>query len=188
MFLFANETVLDFYPQFGFRREIQYQYTLPVPTARGGARKLSVDSLQDLALLRACYKRGNPFSALQVVENFGLLMFYCGSFLKDCVYYIPQQNAVAVAVRRGLSCSAWTYSAEATWRRFSLRPPPRARSGPPGLRPCRFLRLLRRAHFRRQRRPLCFGRKRESLLPPAAPLPPTCSTLELISGITAWSE
>ena len=67
MFLFANETVLDFYPQFGFRREIHYQYTLPVPTARGGARKLSVDSLQDLALLRACYKRGNPFSALQVV-------------------------------------------------------------------------------------------------------------------------
>ena len=101
MFLFANETVLDFYPQFGFRREIQYQYTLPVPTARGGARKLSVDSPQDLALLRACYKRGNPFSALQVVENFGLLMFYCGSFLKDCVYYIPQQNAVAVARQEG---------------------------------------------------------------------------------------
>lgn len=101
MFLFANETVLDFYPKFGFRREIQYQYTLPVPTARGGARKLSVDSPQDLALLRACYKRGNPFSALQVVENFGLLMFYCGSFLKDCVYYIPQQNAVAVARQEG---------------------------------------------------------------------------------------
>ena len=60
-----------------------------------------MDSLQDLALLRACYKRGNPFSALQVVENFGLLMFYCGSFLKDCVYYIPQQNAVAVARQEG---------------------------------------------------------------------------------------
>ena len=101
MFLLANETVLDFYPQFGFRREIQYQYTLPVPTARGGARKLSVDSPQDLALLRACYKRGNPFSALQVVVNFGLLMFYCGSFLKDCVYYIPQQTAVAVARQEG---------------------------------------------------------------------------------------
>ena len=25
MFLFANETVLDFYPKFGFRRETQYQ-------------------------------------------------------------------------------------------------------------------------------------------------------------------
>lgn len=101
MFLFANETVLDFYPKFGFRRETQYQYTLPVPTARGGARKLSVDSPQDLALLRACYERGNPFSALQVVHNFGLLMFYCGSFLKDCVYYIPQQEAVAIARQEG---------------------------------------------------------------------------------------
>ena len=38
---------------------------------------------------------------MQVVENFGLLMFYCGSFLKDCVYYIPQQNAVAVARQEG---------------------------------------------------------------------------------------
>ena len=101
MFLFANETVLDFYPKFSFRRETQYQYTLPVPTAQGGARKLSMDDPQDLALLRACYEKGNPFSALQVVHNFGLLMFYCGSFLKDCVYYIPQQEAVAIVRQKG---------------------------------------------------------------------------------------
>ena len=172
MFLFANETVLDFYPKFGFRREIQYQYTLPVPTARGGARKLSVDSPQDLALLRACYKQGNPFSALQVVENFGLLMFYCGSFLKDCVYYIPQQNAVAVARQEGpvLQCMD-IFGGSDLEEILSQTAAPGTEAGHPGLRPCRFLRLLRRAHFRRQRRPLCFGRKRESLLPPAAPLP-----------------
>lgn len=101
MFLFANETVLDFYPRFGFRRAAQSRYILPVAAPLGEARPLNPDSPRDLSVLRACYKAGNPFSACQVVENFGLLMFYCRSLWKDCLYYLPRQNAVAVARQEG---------------------------------------------------------------------------------------
>ena len=106
MFLFANNTVLDFYPKFGFRREIQYRYTLPIERSSPAARQLCLDKPEDLAILREHYKTRNPFSRLQVVENFGLLMFYCGSFYKDCVYYVPQFDAVVIAEREGrvLNC------------------------------------------------------------------------------------
>ena len=70
MFLFANETVLDFYPRFGFRRAAQSRYILPVAAPLGEARPLNPDSPRDLSVLRACYETGNPVSACQVVENF----------------------------------------------------------------------------------------------------------------------
>lgn len=188
MFLFANETVLDFYPQFGFRREIQYQYTLPVPTARGGARKLSVDSPQDLALLRACYKRGNPFSALQVVENFGLLMFYCGSFLKDCVYYIPQQNAVAVARQEGPVLQCMDIFGGSDLEEILSQTAARARSGPPWASPLPVPPPVAQSPFPTTAMPSLFWQEKRIPSPAGSSTSPTCSTLELISGITAWSE
>lgn len=100
-YLFANETVLDFYPRFGFRRETEYQCSLPLaPSAdgkRGKARRLDMDSPSGRSLLEAHYRMSNPFSLLPSLDNFNLLMFYCGSFLKDCVYYLPEYNAAAVA-------------------------------------------------------------------------------------------
>lgn len=96
-YLFANETVLDFYPRFGFRRETEYQCSLPLaPSAdgkRGKARRLDMDSPSGRSLLEAHYRMSNPFSLLPSLDNFNLLMFYCGSFLKDCVYYLPEYNA-----------------------------------------------------------------------------------------------
>lgn len=34
-------------------------------------------------------------------DNYGLLMFYCDSFLKDCIYYSQDADAVCVAAREG---------------------------------------------------------------------------------------
>lgn len=100
-YLFANKTVLDFYPRFGFQRETEYQCSLPLtPSADGKygkARRLDMDSPSDRSLLEAHYRMSNPFSLLPSLDNFSLLMFYCGSFLKDCVYYLPDYDAAAVA-------------------------------------------------------------------------------------------
>lgn len=100
-YLFANKTVLDFYPRFGFHRETEYQCSLPLtPSADGKcgkARRLDMDSPSDRSLLEAHYRMSNPFSLLPSLDNFSLLMFYCGSFLKDCVYYLPDYDAAAVA-------------------------------------------------------------------------------------------
>ncbi len=101
IFLFANDSVLDFYPKFGFKRMEQYQYQRKMQyneqKKKQVAVKLDVDKKEDLALLRKCYEKGNPFSKLQVIQGFDLLMFYCGSFLKDCIYYVKEQEAVVIA-------------------------------------------------------------------------------------------
>ena len=97
MFLFANKNVLDFYPKFGFEKRIQYGFRL---NCRNGAgrreRKLDMDQSSDRQLLQKFYEKGNPFSVMQVVRNPELLMFYCMGPLRDCIRYIPGQDAVVI--------------------------------------------------------------------------------------------
>lgn len=126
IFLFANQSVLDFYPKFGFERQAQYQYSISTEAVNDKRRgewenekqeidkrtakqksekekaekkavKLDIVKPDHLKRLENCYQKGNPFSKLQTVNGFGLLMFYCGSFLKDCIYYIPKLDAVMIA-------------------------------------------------------------------------------------------
>lgn len=97
IFLFANESVLDFYPKFGFERKEQYQFETKAVPSPGLCRKLNMDSLHDRQMLAHYYKKTNPFSEIQVIDNYGLLMFYCCSFMKDWVYYSPEYDAVVIA-------------------------------------------------------------------------------------------
>ncbi|WP_367567438.1 GNAT family N-acetyltransferase [Lacrimispora sp.] len=101
IFLFANKTVLDFYPKFGFKREKQYQYNIMIDKVPGLRRKIDMGCLQDREMLKKHYMKSNPFSNFQVINNYSLLMFYCSSFMKDCLYYMPQHDAVVIAEQEG---------------------------------------------------------------------------------------
>ncbi len=98
VYLFANDSALGFYPRFGFAPEREYEHRLPLP---GGcapaARRLDMESGEDRAALLAAYARGNPFSALEMERNPGLLMFYCAQFLKNAVWAVPEADAVVIA-------------------------------------------------------------------------------------------
>lgn len=98
MYLYANDSVLDFYPKFGFVKAQEHQYSLPVQKSGEPVRKLDMDNPADRARLIETYlESSNPYSALPMLGNTGLLMFYCGQFLKEQVYEIPGMGAVAVA-------------------------------------------------------------------------------------------
>lgn len=101
IYLYANDSVLDFYPQFGFQKALEYQASAPLAPASSSIRRLDLSRPADLALLRRRYELSNPFSALPMVDNWGLLMFYCGSFLKDCVYELPEHNVLLVTEFEG---------------------------------------------------------------------------------------
>ncbi len=68
----------------------------PCPPPKGVIRKLSMDKPEDCRILKEHYQMSNPFSLLPMLDNYPLLMFYLRSFLKDCVYYLPKYDAVAV--------------------------------------------------------------------------------------------
>lgn len=96
MYLFANHTVLDFYPRFGFERRYEHRF-FTVPGAEGPAfERLDMGRAEHRAILGRCYGKSNRFSALAMEDNWGLIMFYLTDFLKDCVYYSPALDTVCV--------------------------------------------------------------------------------------------
>lgn len=101
MFLFANESVLDFYPKFGFTRAWEYRCVQPVAGGFASARRLDCSRAEDLALLQSHYAESNPFSALTMENNWNLVWFYASSFLKDCIFFVPEQDAVVIAEQDG---------------------------------------------------------------------------------------
>jgi len=101
VFLFANRSVLDFYPKFGFRKYAQYSYRMLFEGQNGDAVKLDSDCESDREVMKSCYDNGNPFSRIQEVNNFGLLMFYCLAPMKHMIYYSPSCDAVVIAEQKG---------------------------------------------------------------------------------------
>ena len=106
IYLFANDTVLDFYPKFGFSRAEEYQHVrrMENPAARDltaeqskcCACKVSLETVsdwQDFAARVSTYRTQGSFA----VNNRGLLMFYATSFMKDCIYYLEELDAYVIA-------------------------------------------------------------------------------------------
>ena len=97
IYLFANETALEFYPKFSFIKTMEYQYSFSVQPKTGDFYKLDMTQHKNHALLQHYYSLGNPLSDFTLKDNFELLMFYCLNDLKDCVYYSKQLDLIMIA-------------------------------------------------------------------------------------------
>lgn len=96
IYLYANDSVLDFYPKFGFIKVKEYQYSKKIVPKVSKIRKLNLTVDNDVKLLKSYYEKSNPYSMLPMLNNYGLLMFYCSSFMKDCVYYLEDIDAIVI--------------------------------------------------------------------------------------------
>lgn len=99
IYLYANDSVLDFYPRFGFISTLETEYSMAVPGGKAEAVRLDMTNPADVDFLLTRYRAGNPFSALPMLRSEGLLMFYCAQFLKENVYRVD--NAAVVAAFEG---------------------------------------------------------------------------------------
>ena len=100
IYLLANDSVVDFYPKFGFEKYTEYDFTIPVAKVPGEYRKLDVSNADDLALLIEKYELSNPFTQLKV-KNLGLFMLHCLCFRANDIYFIEQYDAIAIVEHRG---------------------------------------------------------------------------------------
>lgn len=101
IYLFANSTVLDFYPKFGFQRAEEYKYILPCSPENGDFVKLDMDSAGGRETLLRHFEKSNPYALLSMSGNTGLLFFYCGGYMKNNVYYSEEKDVVCVAEQEG---------------------------------------------------------------------------------------
>ncbi|MBU5675464.1 GNAT family N-acetyltransferase [Alkaliphilus sp. MSJ-5] len=98
IYLFANDSVLDFYPKFGFDVCNEYQYSIDKvkEDKPEKIRKMSMDNDKDREFVYNMACNTIPLSKVSMKNNASLIMFYCTYFMKDSIYYIEDYDAVVI--------------------------------------------------------------------------------------------
>lgn len=97
-FLFANDSVLEFYPKFGFQKMEEYQYSKCV-NIRGEktAKEVPMQNPHDFGILKEAVLKEVCNGAFEMVKNPAMILFYVSKFMKENVYYVPCQEAYVIA-------------------------------------------------------------------------------------------
>lgn len=102
-YLFANDSVLDFYPKFGFVPVEEYEASTKISKIESpySVRKMDIDNVSDINLLYETAMNTEAQFALSMVDNAGLVMFYCNYFelfsFRENLFYIQDLKAIAIA-------------------------------------------------------------------------------------------
>lgn len=98
IYLYANKSVLEMYPKFGFNRVNEYEYFKFVNTSdKSDFVRLNMAMQSDRDKLYEYAKNSHVFSKIAMHENADLVMFYCLSVLKESIYYSKTLDVIAIA-------------------------------------------------------------------------------------------
>jgi predicted N-acetyltransferase YhbS len=105
MYLFANKTVLDFYPKFGFKPVDEYQFSTNYNSSQvdfTGIQKLDNTKTDDLNFICQFASERIPVSNLFGTQNAqGLFMFHCINVFGDHLYYLEKEDAIVIFEQEG---------------------------------------------------------------------------------------
>ncbi|MFJ7728778.1 GNAT family N-acetyltransferase [Neobacillus sp. NPDC097160] len=101
IYLFANQSVLDFYPKFGFQRveEVQFamDYSHKFPPNPPVIKKLDGGNSEDLAFIFSlAADRVSGSRTFGTTSSEELLMFYCMMVFSHDLYYLEQEKALVI--------------------------------------------------------------------------------------------
>jgi GNAT superfamily N-acetyltransferase len=101
MYLFANESVLDFYPKFGFKPVEEHLFSMDYKAKKlpkpANLRKLDVTNAEDLRLILKFASQRLPVSQhFGTAQNQGILMFYCLNVFSNDIYHMENENAIVI--------------------------------------------------------------------------------------------
>ncbi|TQR36989.1 GNAT family N-acetyltransferase [Lysinibacillus sphaericus] len=101
MYLFANDTVLDFYPKFGFTRLHESEFSLDLAKSSiqmsldAKVKQLTIEN--DLSLLEKFAKNRRVNSTILDVENNeSLLMFYFTLVFYEAIFYVEDLETIVL--------------------------------------------------------------------------------------------
>lgn len=98
MYLFANDSVLDFYPKFGYRRAEERQYRKAVEiTAPSTVQRVPVTDSEERERLFQAIRRSRFCGRFDMADNAELFMFYVTKFMQETVYYVEEPAAWLIA-------------------------------------------------------------------------------------------
>jgi GNAT superfamily N-acetyltransferase len=98
IYLFANESVLDFYPKYNFEIVDEYQYSKSIksPSKTLPLKKLNIYDKNDLVFLIEMVNNSIPISKVSMLNNTALILFYCLSYKKNSIFYLEEFNAIVI--------------------------------------------------------------------------------------------
>lgn len=103
IYLFANDSVLNYYPLFGFVPVNEYIATKKIESTKNAynVRKLDINNQFDHELLYKKAKNAISLFNISMVDNAGQIMLYCNYFekfsFKEKLYYIESLDTIIVA-------------------------------------------------------------------------------------------
>ena len=110
IYLYANPSVLELYPKFGFSRAYEYVHFCTidhVPHNTSPYEKLDMTKQKDRDLLYHYVKNSARYSKIAMHDNNDLVMFYATSLLKDNIYYLPTEEVISIATMDGKTLNLW---------------------------------------------------------------------------------
>lgn len=97
MYLFANDSVLDFYPKFGFEEVEEYQYSTKVSAEQRPFVLRKLELACDLALIeKAVYGRMPVSQAFSTANSAGISMYHILNVFPDHLYYHEEKEAIVI--------------------------------------------------------------------------------------------
>ena len=101
IYLYANDSVLDFYPKFGFEQREEYQHSLRLSGGCGQAVRLSMEDPEQAQLFLSAVRTAAPTEQVRLLHPESLLMFYCTGPMQDKIYWLPEQRTALVMEQEG---------------------------------------------------------------------------------------
>lgn len=103
IYLFANDTVLDFYPKFGFKKAVESAYTMDTAQFKrkeSSFIKLNPENPEDYDKIVKLAAGRVPISEkLSAVNDNWPLTVYCLYEFKDDLYYLAQKDMIVILRR-----------------------------------------------------------------------------------------
>ncbi|MBL4937429.1 GNAT family N-acetyltransferase [Clostridium sp. YIM B02515] len=105
IYLFANDSVLNFYPKFGFKKAEEYFYELDaaqINKKQSQIRKLNKENEEDYKIILRLAENRQPVSQkLGICNDIWPLLVYCLYEYSNDLYYLEDEDIIVIAVREG---------------------------------------------------------------------------------------
>ncbi|MBN1300421.1 MAG: GNAT family N-acetyltransferase [Melioribacteraceae bacterium] len=102
-FLYANKTVPEFYPKFGFKKAEEYSFSIEsaIPTAEYSPRILNLSDVCDFKLIKDMVENRRVLTKIFGAENYGFItMWHILNLYHDKLFYLEDENAVIIKLEK----------------------------------------------------------------------------------------
>jgi GNAT superfamily N-acetyltransferase len=109
-FLFANDTVMDFYPKFGFRNIKESNFILEknIPKINYSARKLNIRNNADYSLLQNLIKKRKPITKTFGAEKYDFVtMWHVLNIYSNDIFYLEEEEIIFIKTEKDGILEIW---------------------------------------------------------------------------------